>query len=135
MSSDRSEDQQLQYMREAHGEEAVVLVMVMIHDGTPGQVTGWPSHGATLSWTPSPPGLGCEASRPSRSAHPLLSQQHLHPLELFATLTLSTMLSLMQVVGRDGSEISAEGREDVISLGSAAFAQVRRPPSWVTVTA
>ena len=56
-------------------------------------------------------------------------------MSLFATLTLSTMLTLMQVVGRDGSEISAEGREDVISLGSAAFAQVRGPPIWVTVTA
>ena len=42
VSSDRSEDQQMQYMREAHGEAVVVLVLVMM--------SPWPGDWLAVPW-------------------------------------------------------------------------------------
>ena len=35
-------------------------------------------------------------------------------------------LSLFEVVGRDGSEISGEAREEVMAMGKEAFVQVEK---------
>ena len=36
------------------------------------------------------------------------------------------ILSLFEVVGRDGSEISGEAREEVMAMGKEAFVQVEK---------
>ena len=43
---------------------------------------------------------------------------------IFTLFTYVTSITTLQVVGRDGSEISAEAREEVMAIGKEAFVQV-----------
>ena len=43
------------------------------------------------------------------------------------------ILSLFEVVGRDGSEISGEAREEVMAMGKEAFVQVEKKNKMVLI--
>ena len=61
------------------------------------------------------------SSRFSVRGIPALKVRHFSPF-----FTSFTLLLASQVVGRDGSEISANARDEVMAVGKEAFVQVGR---------